>query len=256
MTSTSPTMLNLLRFRGRTLPLAIGSSVGLLLAGLAMTQANLPVWGGTMMFLGAIAIPVALKFRDDLALWGMAACVLGGLLLLQGFHTIEHVVQLIQFYVLNRPPVQSQGLISSLNVEWVHFIWNWTVWGMVVFLMRNGMKSIFTIPFFVWMTMHSLEHTYMLLNYLHVSAELGQLNLPQFGSAQVLPGVLGRDGWLANNLAFCRNIPGLSTLPRVAVHFYWNVGEMILLLLAAREALPKMVSKVQVEPTQTIRRNT
>ena len=156
LTRPAPTMLNLLRFRGRTLPLAIASSIGLLLAGLVITQANLPVWGGTLMFLGAIAVPVSLKFRDDLALWGVAACVLGGLLLLQGFHTLEHIVQLIQFYVLNQPPVASQGLISSLNVEWVHFIWNWTVWGMVVYLIKSGMKSIWIIPFFTWMTLHSL----------------------------------------------------------------------------------------------------
>ncbi len=250
--TTAPTMLNLLRFRARTLPVAIASSIGLLLAGVAITQANLPVWGGTLMFLGAIAVPVALKFRDDLVIWGAAACMLSGLLLLQGFHTLEHIVQLVQFYLLNRPPVDSQGLISSLNVEWVHFIWNWTVWGMVVYLMRNGMKSIWTYPFFAWMTLHSFEHTYMLLNYLHVSAELGQLNLPQFGSAQVLPGILGRDGWLANNLAFCRSIPGLSTLPRVAIHFYWNIGEMTLLLLAAREALPKMVKTAELRSTAKV----
>ena len=94
----------------------------------------------------------------------------------------------------------------------------------------------------VWISLHTLEHTYMLLHYLHVAAEVSALGLPQFSAEQVLPGVLGRDGWLANNILLCRGIPGLTTLPRVAIHFYWNVGEMTLLLLAARESIPKMIN--------------
>jgi hypothetical protein len=236
-----PSLIDLFRLRQRTTLFAAAACVGLLVAGVAVTRAGLPTWGGTLIFLGVIAVPASLKWRDDLVAWGVAACVLSVLLALQGFHTVEHIVQLVQFYILNRPGIESQGLISSLNVEWVHFIWNWLAWGCIAYLVRNGMKGVWGYPLLAWVTLHSLEHTYMLLHYLHVAAELGALGLPQFGAAQVLPGVLGRDGWLANNVLICRGIPGLTSLPRVAIHFYWNVGEMTLLLLAARESLPRLI---------------
>jgi hypothetical protein len=239
----TPSLIDLLRLRGRTTLFAAASAVGLVLAGYAVTRAGFPIWGGTVMFLGVIAVPATLKWRDDLAFYGTAACVLSVLLALQGFHTIEHIVQLLQFYVFDQAPVNSQGLISSLDVEWVHFIWNWLAWGFVVYLVRNGMKGLWGYPLLAWITAHSLEHTFMLLNYLHVAAELGQLGLPIFGSAQVLPGILGRDGWLATNVPLCRNMIGLTTLPRVAIHFWWNFGEMTLLLLAARESLPKLIRR-------------
>jgi hypothetical protein len=236
-----PNLLDLLRLRGRTALITLAAVMGAILAGIFVTRAGLPIWGGTILFLGIIAVPVSLKWHDDLVSLGTAACVLSVLLALQGFHTIEHIVQLMQFYVFDRPGIQSQGLISSLNVEWVHFVWNWLAWGLVAYLFKNGMRGIWSYPLMVWISLHTLEHTYMLLHYLHVAAEVGALGLPQFSAEQVLPGVLGRDGWLANNILLCRGIPGLTTLPRVAIHFYWNVGEMTLLLLAARESFPKMI---------------
>ena len=234
-------LIDLLRLRGRTTLIAFAACIGFLVAGVAVTRAGLPIWGGTILFLGVIAVPVSLKWRDDLVTLGTAACVLSVLLALQGFHTLEHIIQLSQFYIFDRPGIQAQGLISSLNVEWVHFFWNWMAWGLVVYLFTHGMKGVWSYPLMVWITLHTLEHTYMLLHYLHVANEVGALGLPQFSAEQVLPGILGRDGWLANNLLICRGIPGLTTLPRVAIHFYWNVGEMTLLLLAARESFPKMI---------------
>jgi hypothetical protein len=240
VSSPRVTLLELLRPRRRTGLVALGAGLGVLL-GYMLTRMGFPVWGATVAFLAVMTIPASLKWRDDLERFGVAAGVLSVLLALQGFHTVEHVVQLAQFYLFNQPGIESQGLISSLNVEWVHFVWNWLAWAGVVYLVRAGMKGLWGYPLLTWVTLHSLEHTYMLLHYLHVTAELGLLGQPMFQASQVLPGILGRDGWLANNLAFCRNIPGIASLPRVAIHFYWNVGEMTFLLLAARESLPRLV---------------
>ncbi len=237
------TVLDVMRPRARFVPIALAATVGATLGGVAVARAGLPIWGGTIIFLGALAAPLSLKFRDDLLRWGMAACVLSMLLALQTFHTVEHVVQVVQFYLFDQPGIRAQGLISSLNVEWVHFVWNWMVWAATVWLFFRGMNSVWAYPLLLWVTLHTLEHTYMLLHYLHVSAELSALNLPQFQSAQVLPGILGKDGWLANNLLFCRNIPGIGTLPRVAIHFYWNMGEVILLFLTAKTSLPQLIQK-------------
>lgn len=54
--------------------------------------------------------------------------------------------------------------------------------------------------------------------------------------------ILGRDGWLATNLPSSRLIPGLASLPRVMIHFNWNLGEMALLLLSGRSSLPALLA--------------
>jgi hypothetical protein len=62
-------------------------------------------------------------------------------------------------------------------------------------------------------------------------------------TAQGLPGVLGRDGWLARSPAsqgtFLCRLPGLTTATRLDVHFWWNIGEITLLLLAGNTFLLK-----------------
>jgi hypothetical protein len=67
-------------------------------------------------------------------------------------------------------------------------------------------------------------------------ADLARMGFPSV-SAQGLPGVFGRDGWLARSPAtqgtlFCR-LPGFTTATRIDVHFWWNAGEIVLLLAAA-----------------------
>ncbi|MGQ9892994.1 MAG: hypothetical protein ACUVSY_04280 [Roseiflexus sp.] len=46
------------------------------------------------------------------------------LLALQGFHTVEHIAQWIQYHILRWPSFLSNGLLSAANSEWVHFVWN------------------------------------------------------------------------------------------------------------------------------------
>ena len=64
----------------------------------------------TRLVAGALAalLPVAaLKWRDDLRRYGVVVMVLSILLATQGFHSIEHAVQEIQYYVLHWPPCGS-----------------------------------------------------------------------------------------------------------------------------------------------------
>lgn len=76
-------------------------------------------------------------------------------------------------------------------------------------------------------------------------------------TAQGLPGVLGRDGWLAKSPAaqgafFCR-LPGVTTAPRLDVHFWWNTGEMILLMFTANTFLGRRWGKTApVEPLHNL----
>lgn len=221
--------------------LLIGLAVAVIVGAFILGRGSLPLWAVTSLAVAIVLVPASLKWRDDARHWGLAAALLSMLLALQGFHFVEHAVQLVQFYLLDRPGAGSQGLISALNVEWVHFSWNWLVMIVLVFLFSKGLRNVWMYLLLTWATLHSLEHTYMLIRYLQVSAELSALGQPAFEVSQTLPGVLGRNGWLALS-SWCGRIPGLTTAPRVLVHFWWNFGEVALLLLAAWRGAPKLLS--------------
>jgi hypothetical protein len=59
--------------------------------------------------------------------------------------------------------------------------------------------------------------------------------------------VFGRDGWLARSAAtegaFLCRLPGLTTATRIDVHFWWNIGEIALLLAAAHVFLRARLSR-------------
>jgi hypothetical protein len=235
-------LINLLSFRDRRALALLALGVGLVLAGFGVYSVGMPVWGGTLVALGVLAAPVGLKWGDDIRMLGTAAGLLSALVMLQAFHFSEHAIQMVQFYLLNRPAVLSQGLISSLNIEWVHFIWNVVVLVLTIYLFRAGMQGFFGWALLIWTTAHTLEHTYLLVRYLQVGAELKALGLSGFQVSQALPGILGRDGLLAEN-GLCGSIPGLTTLPRVAIHFIWNLGETVLLLGAAHFGLSRLIQE-------------
>ncbi|MEJ7651952.1 MAG: hypothetical protein WKH64_00605 [Chloroflexia bacterium] len=168
--------------------------------------------------------------------WGPATTVLGVLVVLQGFHSLEHVVQWVQYHVLYQPPSQSSGLISAANAEWVHFVWNWIVVTLLVGLARGGVRNRWSWLLLAWAGAHAAEHTYMMVRYLQMKQELAGLGVPSI-SAQGLPGFFGRDGWLARgpvtqNTFLCR-MPVATTTSRLDVHFWWNTGEILLLAAAA-----------------------
>jgi hypothetical protein len=105
-----------------------------------------------------------------------------------------------------------------------------------IYLVRGGMRNLWAWLLLIWATAHALEHAYMFVRYLDLLRELQQMGFPQL-SAQGLPGVLGRDGWLARSEltqgTFLCRLPGVTTAIRLDVHFWWNIGEIALLLLAA-----------------------
>ncbi|HET9222892.1 MAG TPA: hypothetical protein VFO07_10330 [Roseiflexaceae bacterium] len=229
-------LLELLDPREQTRTILVLLAAGVAVTAVAMRWSGLPLWGATVAVLLLLLPPAILKWRDDLRLFGLTAMVISVLLAMQGFHSIEHAAQLIEYHLMNWPMRQSSGLISAANAEWIHFAWNWFVLLVVTYLVWAGMRNPWAWLLLAWSLAHTLEHTYLFVRYLEALSELrslGVTNVP----AQGLPGVLGRDGWLASSDAtrgtFLCRLPGLTTAVRLDIHFWWNTGETALMILAA-----------------------
>jgi len=233
-------LLDLMHPRKRLLAVAVAFAVGLVLGGMGMIWGGMPLWGATSIVLGVLLVPGVGKWHDDLTRFGVLGMVLSILLFTQGFHTVEHFVQWVQYHVLNWLPRESTGLLSAANAEWVHFVWNWVVLLVVIYLVRGGVRNPWAWLLLAWSLAHTLEHTYMFVRFLEVLAELRRMGVAGI-TAQGLPGVLGRDGWLATSAAtqgtFLCRLPGVTTATRLDVHFWWNIGETSLLLLAGHRYL-------------------
>ncbi|HEU5089940.1 MAG TPA: hypothetical protein VFT99_20940, partial [Roseiflexaceae bacterium] len=231
----------------------IATFVIALVAAIAAVQLwSLPLWTVSAGVLGALILPAIPKWMSDRRRYGLTAMVLCVLVAAQGFHTVEHVAQWAQYHLLRWPFWKASGLISPANAEWVHFVWNWLVLAAVIFLMRGGMRNIWAWLLLAWATAHTLEHTYMMIRYLNALQELRQLGVSDV-AAQGLPGILGRDGWLASspvtqNTFVCR-LPGVTTATRLDVHFWWNVGEVVLLIPAANQYMSGLVESDSHPPS-------
>ena len=218
----------------RALLIAVALGITVALAGIAFF--SLPLWQASVSAI-AVVLPVAvLKWRADYRLYGTTVTVLCVLVMAQGFHGIEHLVQWFQYHILRWPSFVSSGLISAADAEWVHFAWNWAVLITVSWLVARGVRNPWSWLLLAWALAHTIEHTYMMARYLIVLQEFREMGVSGVG-AQGLPGIFGRDGWLATSPltqdTFLCRLPGVTTAVRLDVHFWWNIGETILLLLAA-----------------------
>lgn len=229
-------LLQLIDPREQTRLMLIMLAVGVLIGAFEMYWWQRPLWIATVITVLLVLIPALLKWRDDLARFGSTAMVLSVLLAMQGFHSVEHAAQLIEYHLLNWPVRQSSGLISAANSEWIHFLWNWIVLAIVAYLIKSGMRNWWAWLLLAWSFAHTMEHTYLFIRYMEVLGELRRLGAPSV-PAQGLPGILGRDGWLATSQAtqgtFLCRLPGVTTVTRLDIHFWWNTGETALLILAA-----------------------
>jgi hypothetical protein len=215
--------------RASAIALVLGLAIGWSLHQLL----GLPPWSITAVTVLALLPIGVLKWRADGRMYGGTVMLLSILLTTQGAHTIEHIVQWVQYYVLLMPARQSVGLISAANSEWVHFVWNWGVLIAAVALWRGGMRNWLAVLLMLVVIAHAVEHTYLFTRYQIVLGELRDLSVTNV-TAQGLAGIVGRDGWLARSEltqgTFLCTLPGLTTAMRLDVHFWWNTIEMALLL--------------------------
>lgn len=242
-------LLTLLNPRHYTRWVLISLGASLLVSALAMVYAGLPLWGATGLVLLAM-VPVGIfKWREDRRLYGTTAMILSILLVAQGAHTVEHLVQWAQYHLLYWTMRQSSGLLSPANAEWVHFVWNWSVLIVVILLLRGGMRNPWTWMLLAVAGFHAVEHSYTFIRYQMVLRELTAMDVLNV-TAQGLPGIVGRDGWLARSPwtqgTFLCSIPGLTTAIRLDVHFWWNTIETALLIVGGHvylRTLPEFRSR-------------
>lgn len=230
--------------RAHRLLIIIGGVIGLGFAGYAASL-GMPMWMWAACIIAGVMPAYAHHMYDVYVKFGWWSALLTGLVAAQSFHGVEHLVQWVQYHILRWPFFKASGIISAANAEWVHFLWNWTVLVIMVFLVWGGMRNRYAWLMLAWTTAHTAEHTYLMIRYLDALNQLATLGA--WGtSAQGLPGFFGRDGWLATsdvtrNSFVCR-LPGLTTAVRLDVHFWWNVGETVLLLLATHTTLKQKSS--------------
>lgn len=137
-----------------------------LLAGTGVLAFGAPLWLAVLAALAVLAVPLLPYWAALDRSWGRPLMVLSVLLALQTFHSIEHGTQWFQFHILGWPAAQSGGLISPLNAEVVHFAWNWVVLATMAYLWRSGMCGWSGGAMLAWAAAHTLEHTYMFVQYL------------------------------------------------------------------------------------------
>ena len=218
--------------------------VGTVLGFIGMRFYDWPLWVAAFVFLALLLVPSAAKWRGDFHRYGFVAMGLSFLIFTQGFHTIEHIVQWVQYHIMHLSLSQASGILTPANSEWVHFTWNWIVTIILIVLIVRGLRNPFAYLFLIWALGHSLEHTYVFVRYLSVLDELKHMGITGI-TAQGLPGILGEGGWLAHSEltrgTFISRLPGLATAVRLDIHFWWNMGEFTLLLLATVTYLHKII---------------
>ncbi len=249
-------LIHLLNPRQQTGALTLTLLGSVAVGGLLVWQGMLPMWLATMLGLSALLYPAVQKWRDDLQRFGRPAMVLSILLALQGFHMVEHLAQWMEYHLLQWQPRDSSGLLSAANVEIVHFVWNWSVLLTELYLVRKGMRGWWAFLLVAWTTAHTLEHTYLFAQYVRRLSEL-QAQGASLAFAQGLPGIVGKDGWLATSPvtqnSFLCTLPVVTTAIRLDVHFWWNVPESLLLLPAAHCYMRQLLTALP-EPDMPIRR--
>ncbi|MCS6826787.1 MAG: hypothetical protein NZ553_09260 [Caldilinea sp.] len=237
-------LLQLLHPKQYTRVVGISLAIGLTLSWIVVGAGIAPLWAATAMTLLILLPAGVFKWRDDARRYGRTVMFLSILLTAQGLHSIEHLIQWTQYHILYWTMRQSNGLLSPANAEWVHFVWNWLVLIFVLLLICGGMRNVWMWLLLAVAAFHAVEHTYTFIRYQMILRELTAMDILNV-TAQGLPGIVGRDGWLARSEwtrgTWICSIPGLTTAVRLDVHFWWNAIEITLLAFAGHVALRRQM---------------
>jgi hypothetical protein len=166
-----------------------------------------PLWGRGL----AVVLPWAPLFAAETAWmyrsYGYLA-LFYVLVVTQIGHLFEHVAQVTQIHVFHLAGANARGIFGTLDLEWVHFIWNTWVLVAVLLLLPRFRKNPWlwvTLGLSIW---HEIEHLVVFYVYLTTG---------QAGT----PGLLARGGLIGGGLPISR--PDL--------HFFYNLIETVPLVI-------------------------
>ncbi len=198
---------------------------------------NWPLWGFgfavVLPWLPILTLEMAWAYRhyDRLALFYI-------LVLSQVGHFLEHVAQIVQIHLLGLSGLNARGVFGTLDIEWVHFIFNSWVIIAIPILLAWFRRNPWLWATFVIAAWHEIEHVAIMAVYLSTG---------KAGS----PGLLSRGGLIGGGLPVSR--PDL--------HFLYNLVETIPLVIALgyqivrsydewlKKAFPHLSERVLVETT-------
>jgi hypothetical protein len=122
---------------------------------------------------------------------------------------------MIQIHVLGLTGSDARGIFGTLDIEWVHFVWNtWVLLAVVVLLFRYPANK-WLWPTAVFSTWHAIEHAYIFSVYLST-------------------GISGTPRLLAQGGALLGGLP----LTRPDLHFFYNLIETVPLIIAFLRQVP------------------
>ena len=131
------------------------------------------------------------------------------LVVTQTGHFLEHVAQMIQVHVLALTGPDARGIFGTLDIEWVHFVWNtWVLIAVAVLLFRYPANRWLWVTA-IFSTWHAIEHAYIFSVYLST-------------------GISGTPGLLAQGGA----LRGGVSLTRPDLHCFYNLIETVPLITA------------------------
>jgi hypothetical protein len=147
------------------------------------------------------------------------------LVVTQGAHFLEHVAQMVQIHLLGLSGLQARGIFGMLDLEWVHFIWNsWVLLCAVllVFLYRKNPWLWVLLVISVW---HEIEHVSIMSVFLRT-------------------GHIGTPGLLAAGGAIDGGLP----LSRPDLHFFYNLLEELVLIIAYLSQIQRLAMTAEILP--------
>ena len=127
----------------------------------------------------------------------------------QGGHVIEHIVQVTQIHVFGLAPKDARGVFGALDIEWVHFVWNTWVLLAIVLLLIRFRKNRWLLAAFAFALWHEAEHLYLIAKY-------------------IATGMPGNPGLGAMGGVIADGLP----ITRPDLHFYYNIVETTPLFVA------------------------
>lgn len=177
---------------------------------------------GTQMVIIAAAVTLpwapilSIKLRADWKTYSWLA-FFEFVVILQIAHFAEHLSQMIELHFLSWAPVLARGIISQLDAEPVHFWWNLSILFCATVLLMRYKQNRWLWASWMFSIWHQIEHTYIYFWWF----------LPKGISNH--PGILGAGG-IADEAGI--SIPYLTTMGRPDLHFWYNLFEIGLFVVA------------------------